>query len=380
MEIKYEWWKRFLVRYGISYPLILLLSSMMVGLMCLNTYYRLENEDEAIQYACSFIAFVISKVFDITFTAIAHHTSIWENNRTDEEEQFQKVIKKFFHYFLSTYFSLISLLFWPNSESTDAMRIKAMESQMITNCIIMPALQNVIETVMPIFMARFRKNYHITRSYFDAALQTLLWTDEPVPADAAARDYWFEAQKDAMSSMSGDYLEIALQYGYMTMFAVVFPWSAALAVVFNVIEIRVDANKLLHLYQRPLAKPVKSIGAWKMIFVIISGVSVVTNSFIISVMSEALVDTGLEITTKSRYQFFVGFQYMLVIVAALVYIFTPIRPSILSKAAVKQSILLSRHAGSRRVQGKNEPSQMEASTYEEPMLPTAGAPHEFDLL
>ena len=45
--------------------------------------------------------------------------------------------------------------------------------------------------------------------------------------------------------LSGEYLEMVIQYGFVTIFVTAFPLAPLLALVNNVFELRVDAKKLL---------------------------------------------------------------------------------------------------------------------------------------
>jgi anoctamin-10 len=54
-----------------------------------------------------------------------------------------------------------------------------------------------------------------------------------------------------------------IQFGYVFLFSAVYPMATFWAVVNNVLEIRADAFKLCRLYQRPVTKRVKDIGAWQ---------------------------------------------------------------------------------------------------------------------
>lgn len=60
-----------------------------------------------------------------------------------------------------------------------------------------------------------------------------------------------------------DYLEMFVQFGYVVLFSSVYPIAAFWAVFNNVLEIRADAFKLCMVYQRPMGKKVKDIGAWQ---------------------------------------------------------------------------------------------------------------------
>lgn len=60
-----------------------------------------------------------------------------------------------------------------------------------------------------------------------------------------------------------DYLEMFIQFGYVTLFSSAFPLAAFCALLNNVVEVRSDAFKLCMTYQRPFGKTVENIGTWQ---------------------------------------------------------------------------------------------------------------------
>eukprot|EP00268_Persea_americana_P033172 TRINITY_DN32910_c0_g1_i7.p2 TRINITY_DN32910_c0_g1~~TRINITY_DN32910_c0_g1_i7.p2 ORF type:complete len:129 (+),score=28.19 TRINITY_DN32910_c0_g1_i7:105-491(+) len=63
-----------------------------------------------------------------------------------------------------------------------------------------------------------------------------------------------------------DFLELALQFGMIMMFACAFPLAFAFAALNNITEIRADALKLLVMLRRPVPRADATIGAWLNIF------------------------------------------------------------------------------------------------------------------
>lgn len=59
-----------------------------------------------------------------------------------------------------------------------------------------------------------------------------------------------------------DYAELAIQYGYVTLFVAAFPLAPFLAYVSNVVEIRTDGWKLLYAFKRVLPSGAQDIGSW----------------------------------------------------------------------------------------------------------------------
>lgn len=60
----------------------------------------------------------------------------------------------------------------------------------------------------------------------------------------------------------GDYLELLILYGYVTLFVVAFPLAPLLGLINNIVEIRVDSFKLMHECSRPIPMGAEDIGAW----------------------------------------------------------------------------------------------------------------------
>ncbi|XP_040893951.1 anoctamin-5 isoform X2 [Toxotes jaculatrix] len=85
-----------------------------------------------------------------------------------------------------------------------------------------------------------------------------------------------------------EYLEMVIQFGFITLFVASFPLAPLLALINNIIEVRVDAWKLTTQFRRPVASKAHSIGAWEEILSGIAVLSVVTNAFIVAFTSDMI--------------------------------------------------------------------------------------------
>ncbi|XP_008310269.1 anoctamin-5 isoform X1 [Cynoglossus semilaevis] len=85
-----------------------------------------------------------------------------------------------------------------------------------------------------------------------------------------------------------EYLEMVIQFGFITLFVASFPLAPLLALINNIIEIRVDSWKLTTQFRRPVASKAHSIGAWEEILSGIAVLSVVTNAFIVAFTSDMI--------------------------------------------------------------------------------------------
>lgn len=110
----------------------------------------------------------------------------------------------------------------------------------------------------------------------------------------------FEIEKEAMKAnyeeyvyagLFDDYNELALQFGFVTLFASNFPLVGTLAFVNNIIEIRSDAYKFLYTYRRPVPRNCAGIGSWFYVLEIMTFAAITTNLaniFLISELSQGL--------------------------------------------------------------------------------------------
>ena len=79
-----------------------------------------------------------------------------------------------------------------------------------------------------------------------------------------------------------EYMEIVLQYSFVTMYITAFPLAPLVALFNNLIEIRVDARKFILQQRRPIAWRAESIGIWLDIITFVSQLGVVTNALLIA--------------------------------------------------------------------------------------------------
>ncbi|XP_020661234.3 anoctamin-5 isoform X2 [Pogona vitticeps] len=85
-----------------------------------------------------------------------------------------------------------------------------------------------------------------------------------------------------------EYLEMVIQFGFITLFVASFPLAPLLALMNNILEIRVDSWKLTTQFRRPVAAKAHSIGVWQQILNGIAVLSVVTNAFIVAFTSDMI--------------------------------------------------------------------------------------------
>ncbi|XP_037621945.1 anoctamin-2 [Sebastes umbrosus] len=106
--------------------------------------------------------------------------------------------------------------------------------------------------------------------------------EEKRPKQQFDKDFALEPYE----GVTPEYMEMIIQYGFVSLFVASFPLAPAFALLNNVIEIRLDAAKFVTEIRRPDAVRCKDIGIWYNILCGISKFSVITNAFVISFTSE----------------------------------------------------------------------------------------------
>ncbi|XP_028286458.1 anoctamin-1 isoform X2 [Parambassis ranga] len=91
---------------------------------------------------------------------------------------------------------------------------------------------------------------------------------------------------EPFSGLTPEYMEMIIQFGFVTLFVASFPLAPLFALLNNIIEIRLDAKKFVTELRRPVAARAKDIGIWYNILRGVAKVAVIINAFVISFTSD----------------------------------------------------------------------------------------------
>ncbi|XP_047451989.1 anoctamin-9 [Mugil cephalus] len=87
-------------------------------------------------------------------------------------------------------------------------------------------------------------------------------------------------------SLFTEFLEMVIQFSFTTIFVAAFPLAPLLALINNIIEIRLDAIKMLTLERRMVPKKTNDIGVWMEILEVIGVLAVIANGLVIGISSD----------------------------------------------------------------------------------------------
>ncbi|KAG7214086.1 hypothetical protein KM043_001446 [Ampulex compressa] len=246
----------------------------------------------------SMTAALINLVIIMILTRVYHRLARWmvnmENPRTQTEYEASYTFKIFLFEFVNFYSSLIYIAFFKgrffvhpgdtNARSSEFYRIKTdvcdpagcLSEVCIQLAIIMVGKQcfnNFVEILSPKLSNWWRKRSQVAATKDHGRIYTS-WE----------KDY--QLQDPGRLALFDEYLEMILQYGFVTLFVAAFPLAPLFALLNNIAEIRLDAYKMVKEARRPLAERVADIGAWYGILRGITYVAVVSNAFVIAYTSD----------------------------------------------------------------------------------------------
>merc|ERR1712012_937706 len=83
-----------------------------------------------------------------------------------------------------------------------------------------------------------------------------------------------------------EYLEMVLQFGFITIFVAAFPLAPLFALLNSWVEIRLDAQKFVCETRRAVAERAENIGIWFKIMEMLTQLAVIINAFLIAFPSD----------------------------------------------------------------------------------------------
>ncbi|KAK7571958.1 hypothetical protein V9T40_014430 [Parthenolecanium corni] len=227
------------------------------------------------------------------YNKVANYLTTLELPRTQTEFDKSMTIKMYIFQFVNYYASIMYIAFFKGKfvgyprkynkilgyrqeECTGGACLTELSIQL---AIIMGGQQfygTILEMVVPAGWNWFNR-YSLTKK-----------NDETNGSVKVKRQRWAEDYKLlewSKQELFSEYLEIAIQYGFVTLFAAAFPLAPLLALINNIFELRLDAQKFLKYYRRPVPYQVPNIGVWYRIFDIIGKLAVIFNAAIIAFSS-----------------------------------------------------------------------------------------------
>ncbi|NWU23727.1 ANO9 protein, partial [Dyaphorophyia castanea] len=223
-----------------------------------------------------------------------------EKPRTLSQQENSFAVKIFIFQFFTNFSSLIYIAFflgringhpghyvriaghWRLEECHPSGCITDLFIQMAVIMLLKQTISNIMEYLIPFTSHQLRKKRKRPKE------RSLMLGEEEEAEDPCKR-HWlnnYELNEVNMFSLFNEYLEMAIQYSFTTIFVAAFPLAPLLALFNNVIEIHMDAIKMMRLHRRMVPRKAKDIGIWLQVLEAIGILAVIGNGLVIAITSD----------------------------------------------------------------------------------------------
>lgn len=289
-------WKRWL-RYGLSFVLTLPVLALAVGAMlCSLNFNGYIKDKESPVYIAAFAHFaepghifaadneyygyliptighsVVINILNKLYRSVAHFCTDLENHRTERDWDNSLIIKRVLFEVFDCFLPLFYIAFYQ-------LNVVALRRELVGLFWGDEIRRLITESLVP-YVTEKGHVWKIRREYAKSKKDS---DEKPFIPSQAQQDIVLEEYEQF-----DDYLEMVVQFGYVTLFASAFPLAGAVSILFLFIEGRADLFKLLYMYQRPKVRRVANIGVWFNVLYCMMVLSMLTNSLIVGFSSEQL--------------------------------------------------------------------------------------------
>jgi len=295
----YPNWKRWVKRVCLTYPFIILCTIFTVfiltGVICIEIWVR-DLYNGPFKALMVYIPTVIYSTFipflNSIYLTFARKFNDFENYSTKIEYDNRYAEKVFVFYFLNSFMSLI-VVGWAyipfSKQFIEILKITPLGS-LIGNSIPSPGPERLVGNYVYFILTGQVLNLfqetiipYITRKITGAAVDVINKNKDDEKHDDPIVKQIEKEMELPIYDVNDDYSEMVVQFGYVSLFSIVWPLGSLISFVNNWIELRSDAVKMCINYRRPYPQRSENIGPWIGILSVLSWISSLTNAWFISV-------------------------------------------------------------------------------------------------
>mmetsp|Transcript_10987 Transcript_10987/g.16515 ORF Transcript_10987/g.16515 Transcript_10987/m.16515 type:complete len:692 (+) Transcript_10987:270-2345(+) len=218
---------------------------------------------------------IVIMTLNMIYRSVAEWLTELENHETEANHENSLIFKRFFFEACDAYFALFYLAFYERD-------ITKLRGELVSVFLIDTFRRLGVECILPLVTQR------LTNGPDEAAAKLKKKTDEVHP-DNDNSDIIAQFKKDEYEIFD-DYLEMVIQFGYITLFASAYPMGSFIAIFANMIEFRSDLFKLGKLCKKPRVLRTCHIGSWRLLISCIIWLSALTNCLIFGFTSQQMME------------------------------------------------------------------------------------------
>lgn len=200
------------------------------------------------------------------YRCVAERLTENENHKLQQDHDNSLIAKRFVFEAFDCYVSLFYVGFVQQD-------IRKLRSELVSLYTIDSLRRLLMETLVPLVTQSISRRRLAWRS------DRLKKTDEGEVSEV------LEVLEKPQYEQFDDFLEVVIEFGYVTIFASAFPLASLLSIICNMVEMKSDLYKLLFVCQRPRVVRAATIGVWRHLLHVIVGMAIPANVMLFS-MSE----------------------------------------------------------------------------------------------
>ncbi|NXC01890.1 ANO9 protein, partial [Orthonyx spaldingii] len=288
------------VLIGIAHALVV----YRVVAMALFTQSQLELLREHANTVAVMTGAVLHYITIIVMTKVNRFVALFlcdlEKPRTFYQRENNFTVKIFTFQFFTNFSSLIYIAFflgringhpghyvriagrWRLEECHPSGCITDLFIQMAIIMLLKQTISNIMEYLIPWISHQLRKKHKRPKK------RSMMLGEEEEAEDPCKKQWLdnYELNEVNIFSLFNEFLEIVIQYSFTTIFVAAFPLAPLLAFFNNIIEIHMDAIKMMRLHRRMVPRKAKDIGIWLQVLEAIGILAVIGNGLVIAITSD----------------------------------------------------------------------------------------------
>eukprot|EP00062_Callorhinchus_milii_P021473 gi/632978225/ref/XP_007905789.1/ PREDICTED: anoctamin-10-like [Callorhinchus milii] len=276
-EPYYPSWKRAVKLWFVSGPILCLFLAL--SLIAMLVFFKMEawakafhKENEGswslVPYVPSTLYTLFITITNLLFKTVAKVLTEWENHRLESSFQNHLTVKVLVFRFVNCFAVLFYIAFYMQD-------VELLRKELASLLIVTQIINQFMETLLPYL---YKKIYGDDSSSKESQLK-----NTPVIDKIKA-----QGEMTPFPGMFDDYMELFVQFGYISLFSCIYPLSATLIALNNMTEIHTDMLKLCRIFRKPFVAPAANIGVWQIAFEMLGFLSIITNCFLISISPQVV--------------------------------------------------------------------------------------------
>uniref|UniRef100_A0A8C9SUH3 Anoctamin n=1 Tax=Scleropages formosus TaxID=113540 RepID=A0A8C9SUH3_SCLFO len=236
---------------------------------------------------------VVILILDEVYSKIARWLTILEVPKTDKSFEQRLILKTFILKFLNAFSPIFYIAFIRGKTANTASSYGVLFKQSFspqcahTGCL----MELCIQLSITMLGKQLIQNnlFEIGIPKLKKLIRRIKTKRAPVQEEQDDKDlkrYEADFFLEPFVSLNPEYMEMIIQFGFVTLFVASFPLAPLFALLNNVIEIRLDAKKFVAELRRPVAARAKDIGIWYNLLRGISKAAIIVNAFVIAFTSD----------------------------------------------------------------------------------------------